>query len=422
MAMKAISDAITVSLFGAGGVPGLNGWTPASIYLAFGALLKTILFLPPVLMIFDAPFGRFSWKDSKLNFPGRLAFSFMELPAPILFILAVSTPDQLSHDYHPNSAVDLLKKLINPSFDHLKQLPAANLILASLFVIHYTHRAILQPIFGPPRSPSHIMVISSAFLFSVTNGFTMGSWIGGRSPSLLVPTSLLSTKAAIKSVKSASWFAGILPRSKVASPGLDNKSILPIAHPGLLPSGTATLLHPLFILGVLGWAIGFASNVYHDEILFNLRRPDKRGGGPAEGTRNNVHKAVANGSSSEKSDNNDTSSTGQRYEVPQGGLYSLVSFPNYLSEWFEWSSFALAALSQTPLSPLSANAVPLTLVGRLALLTASAPVLFVLVEIASMLPRAVRGHQWYHTKFGVEGDNKGGRYPSKRKAVIPYVL
>lgn len=423
MTSKAITDAVSVAIFGAGGIPGLNGLTPASVYLAFGAMLKTILFLPPLLMVFDAPFGRFSWKDSKLNFPGRLAFSFMELPAPLFFILAVSTPDPLSHDYHASNASNLWKKLINPSFSHLQQLPVANLILASLFVIHYTHRAILQPIFGPPRSPSHIMVIASAFLFSVTNGFVLGSWIGGRSPSLLVPTSLLSGKAAIKSVKTASWFAGILPRSKVASPGLDSKAILPIPHPGLLPSGTSTILHPLFILGVLGWAIGFASNVYHDEILFNLRRPDKRGGGPAEGTRGNVHKAEAtNGSKNEKTDISDTSSTGQRYEIPQGGLYSLISFPNYFSEWLEWTFFALAALSQTSLSPLSANSVPLTLAGRIALFLTTAPVLFVLVEIASMLPRAIRGHQWYHSKFGIEGDNKGGRYPSQRKAVIPYII
>lgn len=36
-------------------------------------------------------------------------------------------------------------------------------------------------------------------------------------------------------------------------------------------------------------------------------------------------------------------------------------------------------------------------------------------EIAAMLPRAIRGHQWYHEKFG-------NQYPSERKAVIPFLI
>lgn len=66
--------------------------------------------------------------------------------------------------------------------------------------------------------------------------------------------------------------------------------------------------------------------------------------------------------------------------------------------------------------------MPLTLAGRAALLATTPPLLFALIEVCAMLPRAVRGHQWYHTKFGVEGDGKGGRYPRARKAVIPYLL
>ncbi|QRW22687.1 3-oxo-5-alpha-steroid 4-dehydrogenase [Rhizoctonia solani] len=40
--------------------------------------------------------------------------------------------------------------------------------------------------------------------------------------------------------------------------------------------------------------------------------------------------------------------------------------------------------------------------------------LFVLVEVALMLPRAQRGHEWYHEKFD--------DYPKERKAVIPFLL
>lgn len=40
---------------------------------------------------------------------------------------------------------------------------------------------------------------------------------------------------------------------------------------------------------------------------------------------------------------------------------------------------------------------------------------FVLAEVTSMLPRAVRGHAWYKEKFG-------NKYPKSRKAVIPGIL
>lgn len=45
----------------------------------------------------------------------------------------------------------------------------------------------------------------------------------------------------------------------------------------------------------------------------------------------------------------------------------------------------------------------------------AAPWAFVLAEVTSMLPRALRGHRWYHDKFGSD-------YPSERKAVIPWIL
>lgn len=92
------------------------------------------------------------------------------------------------------------------------------------------------------------------------------------------------------------------------------------------------------------------------------------------------------------------------------------------SPGIEWFSYALAALSQTKLSPLAANALPLTWSGRLALLISAPPLLFAITDVSVMLPRAIRGHEWYYSKFGVEGDGKGGRYPRERKAVIPYLV
>jgi 3-oxo-5-alpha-steroid 4-dehydrogenase 1 len=42
------------------------------------------------------------------------------------------------------------------------------------------------------------------------------------------------------------------------------------------------------------------------------------------------------------------------------------------------------------------------------------PILFTVVEVAVMLPRAIRGHEWYHRKFE--------DYPKDRKAVVPFLL
>lgn len=53
--------------------------------------------------------------------------------------------------------------------------------------------------------------------------------------------------------------------------------------------------------------------VYHDEILHDLRRPPSRRlvSGPEDGPADKEG----------------------RYRVPRGGLFALVSFPNYFCEW-----------------------------------------------------------------------------------------
>lgn len=117
--------------------------------------------------------------------------------------------------------------------------------------------------------------------------------------------------------------------------------------------------------GVALWFAGFVGNIVHDEILINLRRTTPHGpdGKP-------------------------------RYAVPYGFLYKWVSYPNYLCEWLEWLGFALAACP-TPRST-------------------AAPWIFFVAEVCTMLPRAVKGHKWYHEKFP--------DYPRERAAVIPFVL
>lgn len=59
-------------------------------------------------------------------------------------------------------------------------------------------------------------------------------------------------------------------------------------------------------------------SVYHDEILNDLRRPD--------GQR------LVSSIPKEELEKDKKAGNG-RYAIPRGGLFQLVSFPNYLCEW-----------------------------------------------------------------------------------------
>lgn len=110
---------------------------------------------------------------------------------------------------------------------------------------------------------------------------------------------------------------------------------------------------PRFILGLSFFVVGFLINFQSDEILLGLRK------------------------------GSDTS-----YKIPKGGLYGLISSPNYFGEIIEWLGFAL--------------------------LTWSLPALaFAFWTIANLFPRALANHQWYQQKFE--------DYPKERRAIIPFL-
>jgi len=223
-------------------------------------------------------------------------------------------------------------------------------ILALCYLIHYLNRAIISPLRTPSRSKSHIIVPMSAILFNIINGGLMGSYL-------------------------SSPFA----RTYLAK---------------------AT---PTFYVGLTLWAVGFAGNIMHDEILLNIRRKAKTKGKSKTGA-------------------------GEHYAIPQGGLYSIISYPNYFCEWLEWLGFALAA-SPIPFSLAGLSVSSLTSVlldpntyvsfvntpANLWFPSFSPPWVFLLNEVFVMLPRAYRGHLWYKRKFG-------DAYPKERKAVIPFVF
>ncbi|RMD82754.1 MAG: DUF1295 domain-containing protein [Candidatus Dadabacteria bacterium] len=117
---------------------------------------------------------------------------------------------------------------------------------------------------------------------------------------------------------------------------------------------TSWLLDWRFLAGTLVFAIGFGVNRWADHVLRNLRKPGESG-----------------------------------YKIPRGGLYELVSCPNFFGEILTWSGWALATWSLAGLS-------------------------FAMVTAANLIPRGIEHHRWYREKFP--------EYPASRRAVIPFVI
>lgn len=141
------------------------------------------------------------------------------------------------------------------------------------------------------------------------------------------------------------------------------------------------------LIGIALYTVGLLGNIHHDEILYDLRRDALK------------KKAQAQARGDEKAGSK------PHYGIPYGGLYRFISYPNYFCEWIEWTGYALIG------APF-----PSLLTGGLdAFTTAAPPWLFVFAEVLLMAPRAIRGHEWYHSKFP-------DTYPKERRVVIPFIL
>ncbi|KAJ7178033.1 hypothetical protein C8R46DRAFT_942967 [Mycena filopes] len=220
-------------------------------------------------------------------------------------------------------------------------------LLVGAYLIHYLNRALISPLRTPSRSKAHIIVPLVAVAFNTLNGSLLGSFLS--SPSAPQPSAFARTS---------------------------------------------------FWVGMTLWAVGFAGNVIHDEILLNIRRHAKtKGKGKEAGT----------------------TSPGEHYAIPHGLLYRYISYPNYFCEWVEWLGFAIAADPRLMYAIASGNwSLPTWSTVFHGPASAFFPLvspawIFFATEIVLMYPRAYRGHQWYLNKFG---DN----YPKERKIVIPFLL
>ncbi|CAL1711376.1 unnamed protein product [Somion occarium] len=142
---------------------------------------------------------------------------------------------------------------------------------------------------------------------------------------------------------------------------------------------------PTFWLGIGLWALGLGGNILHDEVLLNIRR-----------------KAKAKGKAKATDDDNGKNKQ-EHYAIPDGYLYKYLSYPNYFCEWMEWLGFALAAAPLPSFVSFSSF-----------LETVMPPYIFLLSEVFLMIPRAYKGHKWYHSRFP--------DYPKERKAVVPFLF
>jgi 3-oxo-5-alpha-steroid 4-dehydrogenase 1 len=184
------------------------------------------------------------------------------------------------------------------------------IITTTAWLIHYVNRSMIYPYRATSMAPIHILPFLLSIFFSVINGYTNGMWIGRHSNSI---------------------YQG------------------------------------QFWIGMIIWAGGFLSNVYHDNLLFKLR----------------VKNAAKQQEQEQKQDKK------KRYFVPTGGLFEYISCPNYFSESVEWLGYSIATGSSFPAW------------------------IFLISTAANLWPRAYRTHQWYKNEFR--------NYPKERKAVIPFI-
>lgn len=193
--------------------------------------------------------------------------------------------------------------------------------------IHYLYRALLAPlVLNPSMSPIHPTVWLSALAFQLVNSISIGGWLAGYGPT-----------------SPRDWQGRIL----------------------------------WIQAGLMVWTAGFASNIYHDDELREIRRAAGR---------------VQRQKQRDQDEKSERKGVDKVYMIPQNGLFRAILYPHYVSEWVEWCGYWMVA---------GLGCVPARN--------------FVLAEVSTMLPRALQGRQWYLKRFGRERVDG-------RRAVIPGLL
>jgi protein-S-isoprenylcysteine O-methyltransferase Ste14 len=173
-------------------------------------------------------------------------------------------------------------------------------VLWSLWMIHYLNRGLVFPLrIRTTGKQIPLLVIGFGFSFQMVNGLLNGLAIG-----------------QFGSKYNADW-----------------------------------LMQPIFWIGLALLVLGWMINVWSDEILLRLRKP------------------------------NETA-----YLIPRGGLFQWVSCPNFLGEMMLWSGWAILCWNWAALS-------------------------FAVWTIANLLPRALAHHRWYRQNFPDYPANRKAVFP-----------
>jgi len=343
----------------------------------------------------------------------------MELVSPVSFLAALATPLSsaplkwrwptllsLAHHQFNWSNLSVTTRLhplaaVSSAF---AALTPARRVLALLFVAHYLNRSVVSSLRNPNRARMHVVVPLSAALFNFLNGGLQAYAIAGG----------LTTPARGATAWNGGWAKPWAAQGWAATWGV---------QPGLLSAA-------LFWGGLALFLAGLAGNIASDETLYAIKRSKLR----RHTAQTQVRTLVDSETAVPKA---------RRYSIPHGLLYDHpfggVSQPSYLAEWVEWLGFCLvhAALvpgtfplgppEQAGRSPLRALLKPrregvAAMVRRVPAALrpftqwwAQPPVLFLINEVAVMLPRAARTQRWYKDTF------PGAEFPEGRKAVIPGV-
>jgi 3-oxo-5-alpha-steroid 4-dehydrogenase 1 len=136
-------------------------------------------------------------------------------------------------------------------------LPKAHVWLTTLYCMHYFHRALLSPLRNPSMAPFSVLLFFIGVAFNLVNGSAIGGWLGGYGSAVEVPA----------------WQVVV---------------------------GSA-----MFLLGLWG-------NVFHEEILRDVRWNVRAGGSEKE----------------EEEDGGMVVSEGRVYKIPQGGLFRYCWYPH----------------------------------------------------------------------------------------------
>ena len=118
-----------------------------------------------------------------------------------------------------------------------------------------------------------------------------------------------------------------------------------------------------YIFGLITFALGMYINIYSDYSMIRQRNSNK--------------------------DSNN------KYIIPRGFMYELISCPNYFGELIEWLGFFILSNSFSGL-------------------------VFFISTFANLFPRAIQYHQWYKTKFKEDFSTDKNLY--QRKAIVPFLF